>query len=211
MASDEVEVIPATRKEAVWLGCRTKTCCFAPLVVPSGRDIWRIARQLDVPPWSFLLYLRSPEPRPDAFLLEPDGPLYRLALAKRQPRRRAAPPCTFLLRLRDGQHRCGLGDQRPGVCRAFPAESRGGLLRIVAQPGCQCRLWSLADLDLPAERRLLTAIQAEMADYAAVVAHWNAWLRAEPPGTQVDFFAYCDYLMDAYDDRAASSGGEADQ
>ena len=69
-----------TRKEAIWLACKQKTCCYERLVTVTGRDVWRIARALDVDPWSFLIHYEAPA-GPDTFILGHDQIHYRLALA----------------------------------------------------------------------------------------------------------------------------------
>src|SRR5436190_9552256 len=119
-----------SRKEAIWLACKAKSCCYTPLVVPTGRDVWRIARVLETPPTSFLLYFPTPYARRDAFVLDGSGQEFRVALGKAPSRRKTAPPCIFLLRTRSGHHRCGLGDLRPLVCRAFPADVADGVLSL---------------------------------------------------------------------------------
>ena len=81
-----------TRKEEIWLACKQKSCCYAAFVVPSGRDIWRIAHTLDSPPWAFLVYFPAQAPRRDAFHLDHSGVAYRVALAKGATRRKKAPP-----------------------------------------------------------------------------------------------------------------------
>ena len=189
-----------TRKEAAWLACRQKTCCYTAFVVPSGRDVWRIARALDSPPWAFLVYFQAPAPRGDAFLLAPGGPAFRLALAKGATRRtKAPPPCIFLLHTRDGSHRCGLGALRPLTCRAFPVDLVSGVLCVQPDADCTCRHWALPDVDIAEETALVQARQADFAEYCAVVARWNARVAAAPPETPFTFFDYCTYLLSAYD------------
>jgi Fe-S-cluster containining protein len=191
-------------REAVWLGCRDKTCCYAALVVPTGYDAWRIARALDAPPWSFLMYFKSPAPRRDAFALDRSGRRFRLALAKSQMlRREEQPGCTFLIRTRTGEHRCGLGDLRPTGCRVFPLELTEGLVRVQAGHGCTCRSWSLADVDTAAERQLLEARVRESEAYCDVVRAWNASVHGGDPGIDFSFVQYCEYLLATYDRMAA--------
>lgn len=193
-----------TRKEEVWLACRPKTCCYASVVVPSGRDVWRIARALETPPWSFLIYFPAHGPVRDAFRLG-DGGFYRLALAKRRSRRtKTPPPCTFLLRTRAGDHRCGLGELRPAACRSFPSELRAGVLCVQAE-GCTCRRWALADVEIAEETAAVQQRQAEAEEYCAVVARWNELsVGAAAPA---DFFDYCRFLLAAYDELAAGEEG----
>jgi Fe-S-cluster containining protein len=187
-------------KDALWLACKRKTCCYASIVVPSGRDVWRIARALDAPPWSFLRVIGSPEGRPDAFRLVAGGPAYRLVLAKQRSRRaKSMPPCIFLTRTPSGHHRCGLGELRPRSCASFPSELVDGVLCVRNDGGCTCRTWTLADVDLIEETRRVEARQAEAVEYHRVVAIWNARVEAEAPPEGCDFAAYCAYLLDAYD------------
>jgi Fe-S-cluster containining protein len=187
-----------TAKEQIWLACREKTCCYAPLVIPTGRDVWRISRALEVPPWSFLIYFLSREPRRDAFVLDQSGRSFRLALAKGVTRRKK-PPCIFLMRTRDGAHRCGLGELRPSVCRAFPTELLNGLVCVRPDTGCTCRDWSLADIDLTEERQLVEQRQTGAEEYCQVVEAWNARVEAAGPEAHFDFLDYCRFLMQAYD------------
>jgi len=184
-------------KEQIWLACRDKTCCYAPLVIPTGRDVWRITQALGVPPWSFLIYFVTREPRRDAFVLDHSGRAFRLALAK-GPSRRKQPPCVFLMKTRDGAHRCGLGDLRPSVCRAFPTEVADGLICVRPDSGCTCRVWSLADVDLAEERALVEQRQANAEEYCQVVAGWNAHVEAAGAEARFDFLDYCRFLMQAY-------------
>ena len=192
------------RKEALWLACKPKTCCHSAFVIPSGRDIWRISRTLEAPPWTFLVYFASPVPRRDAFTLTPDGPLFRLALAKAPSRHsKTPPPCIFLLRTRQGHHRCGLGDGRPAVCRSFPSVLVDGVLTLQASTDCTCHRWSLPDVDITEEMARVQIQQADVAEYCNVVADWNARVRAAPPETVFTFFDYCEALLTAYDTLAA--------
>ena len=194
-------LLAPTRKEAVWLACKQKTCCYA-AVIPTGQDVWRIARTLDTPPWSFLVYFHSPQPRRDAFLLDLSGRAFRIALGKgrkKSARSKRPAPCVFLLSLRGGRHRCGLGDLRPNVCRTFPFEAVDGVLCVRPDHGCACREWSLADVDLEEEHEAIDERQADVETYCQVVADWNARVLASPVGTAFEFTDYCDYLLQAYD------------
>jgi hypothetical protein len=194
---------PVGRKEAIWLACRQKSCCHA-TVVPTGRDVWRIARTLQAPPWSFLLYFETPIPRRDAFALDGSGRRYRLALGRGPARgRRTPPPCIFLMRTRSGHHRCSLGGLRPDICRSFPSELIGQVLCVRQDAGCVGHAWSLTDLDLAEETALVQAREEGAAEYCTVVARWNATVAAAPAGVAFDFLDYCSFLLDAYDDLAA--------
>lgn len=195
-----------TLKESLWRACKQKTCCHTAVVIPSGRDVWRIARALDTPPWSFLVYFETDAPRRDAFALDRSARRFRLALAKQPTRRtKRAPPCIFLLRTRTGHHRCGLGELRPMVCRTFPAERIGGVLCLRRDSGCTCRDWVLADVDIAEETALIAARQADAEEYCAVVARWNARVAAAPVEARFDFVAYCQFVLEAYDEIAAGA------
>jgi len=196
-----MSVATTSRKEAIWLGCKAKTCCHNGLVVPTGRDVWRISRTLDTPPWSFLQYFQSPTSRRDAFALDRSGRLFRLVLAKQPSRRTKTPsPCIFLMRTRDGDRRCGLGDLRPQVCKTFPVEVSNGILCVQPNHGCSCRSWSLVDVDMEEEQQLMEQRLSDAEEYHEVVEYWNAQVMDAPDEVQVDFVAFCEYLLQTYDD-----------
>ncbi len=200
-----------TRKEAVWLACAQKMCCYA-AVIPNGGDVWRIAHALETPPWSFLVYFQTSEPRPDAFLLDRSGRQFRLALAK-GPRGRSSKrpaPCVFLLKTRHGQHRCGLGDLRPAVCHSFPTELVDGVLCVRPDHGCVCREWSLADVDMAEEIKVLEERQADAERYCQVVALWNRRVLDTPQDAEYDFTGFCTFVLDAYDKLAAPEAAGAE-
>ena len=195
-------LLTPTRKESLWLACKQKTCCYA-AVIPTGEDVWRISRTLDTPPWTFLVYFQSPQPRRDAFVLDHSERTFRIALGKgpkKSPRSKKPAPCAFLLELRGGQHRCGLGDLRPNVCRSFPSELVEGVLCIRPDHGCTCREWSLADVDQGEELDTLEERQGDAETYCHVVANWNARVQATPEDTTFDFTDFCDYVLRAYDE-----------
>ena len=189
-----------TRKESIWLACKEKSCCYASLVIPTGQDIWRIARTLETPPWSFLIYFQSPQPRRDSFILDRSGRQFRVALAKGPTRRtKSPPPCIFLVRTRSGDHRCGLGDLRPGVCRSFPSELVNGMVCVRPDSGCACRAWALHDVDIVEEMHTLVERQDDLEKYCTVVAHWNRRVAEAPAGSSFDFTEFCTYVLQAYD------------
>ncbi|HEX5414892.1 MAG TPA: hypothetical protein VFZ25_04440 [Chloroflexota bacterium] len=176
-------------------------------MIPSGRDVWRISRALDAPPWTFVRYFRSPRDRPDAFRLDGSETRYRLALAK-QPVEQTdgPPPCIFLTRLRGGDHRCGLGELRPAACRSFPSELVGGALQVRNDGGCTCRTWDLLDVDIAEETAKVETRQAEAVEFHQVVAYWNAQLADSPADRPYDFVDFCAFLMEAYDDLTVEEG-----
>ncbi len=195
---------PVSRKEEIWLACKPKACCYVTTVIPTGRDVWRIARALESPPWTFVRYFESPVPRRDAFRLDNSGREFRLALAKQPSRRRkSAPPCLFLLKTNSGHHRCALGALRPRSCQAFPAELAHEVV-CLNPAGCTCREWSLADIDIAEERALLALRRQENEEYvSAVVAPWNARVAATADA-HFAFTEYCEFVLQVYDEISAS-------
>ena len=85
-------------KEQRFVGCSVKTCCEVETVHLEPGEVERIAAMLGVAPAAFAI------PRDDGHVLA----------------HRDAGPCVFLLRLRDGQPRCGLGSARPAPCLQKP-------------------------------------------------------------------------------------------
>jgi Fe-S-cluster containining protein len=188
-----------TTREALWLACEPKSCCHAAHVLPTGRDVWRIARTLEVPPWSFVRYFPAREPGGDAFALDGSDARYRLVLAKQESEEKP-PPCIFLKETRHGYHRCGLGELRPAHCRAFPADLVGGVLCMRNDLGCTCRTWTMVDVDVAEARAAVLRREEEAEEYRAVVAQWNERCGvALAQGREVDFFEFCDFLIDSYD------------
>jgi Fe-S-cluster containining protein len=188
-----------TLRETLWLTCKKKSCCYSSLVLVTGRDVARIAGALHADPSTFLFYLTSPQQTPDSFLLAPGGPHYRLALAKGPARRKnSAPPCIFLMRTRDGQHRCGLGDLRPMDCQTFPLEAAHGEVTVTEETGCTCRAWSLADVELEQEEPRLAQRQNEYAEYYAMLQGWNGLVTRLEKGVTLQFEHFCAYLLRWY-------------
>jgi hypothetical protein len=190
-------VLSLSRKDATWLACPQKSCCYTSIVIPTGADVWRIARTLELPPTTFLMYFESPAPSRDAFALDGSERRFRIALAKRPTEDPSSMACIFLLRTRAEHHRCGLGELRPAVCQCFPCTLVNGLVAIAPDTDCACRPWSLADVDVADERPRLLRRQAEAEEYCAVVARWNA--EVMQADRVFDFAGYCAFLLDAYD------------
>jgi Fe-S-cluster containining protein len=190
-------------KGAIWLTCKQKSCCHATIVL-TGRDVWRIARGLGVPPHSFVMVFPSAVARRDAFALDASERRFRLALAH-QPSKRTvtASPCIFLLRTRQRHHRCSLGPLRPLLCQSYPSQVTDGILSLQATD-CTCGRWNLAEVDMAAERDLVATRQAEAEEYCTIVAAWNAQLQAGWEDAQAAFGAFCDYLLRTYDERAVA-------
>jgi Fe-S-cluster containining protein len=187
--------MPPPIHEVLWLSCATKRCCALRTVLPSGADIWRIATRLDVPPESFLRPIPAPPAADDAIALAPPHPPVRAALARRALKGRVS-ACVFLMQVDGRAARCGLGGLRPLSCRAFPAAGAGGAVRVGDDLPCDCRAWSLADLDRQHVSALLRQAEHERERYRAVIHEWNAL--AVAPSARVSFGDFCRYLLAAY-------------
>ena len=94
-------------------------CCRSYVVPVCGHDIWQICRAQRLSPASFLLAAPQPEPDPEGFRLERDGPTFYVVLDK-QGRFTIKQRCVFLVTLGGGHERCGIYDHRPIVCRTYP-------------------------------------------------------------------------------------------
>ena len=198
------------KKEAIWLACKPKTCCYTAFVIPTGRDVWRICRALNTTPWSFLIYFKAPRPGGDSFVLDKSGQHYRIALTKKPSRRKKTPPpCIFLLRTRNGYHRCGLGDLRPQVCHSFPSKLVSDVLCMNNDAGCTCRKWALADVDIAEETALVKTHQVDFLEYGQVVAHWNDMVASASEDESFTFFDFCNFMLEAYDEIEAAATPEA--
>jgi Fe-S-cluster containining protein len=196
-----------SRKDALWLACKDKRCCHTTVVVPTGRDLWRLSRELGVPLASFLVCFATPKARRDAFALDHSDQRFRLALAKGPARGRGPAPCIFLLRTRQGHHRCGVFGLRPGVCRTFPCELTEGVVSVGGTE-CSCRTWGITDVDLSEERAALEHRQRESEEYCGLVEQWNARIVTSSPDVEVTLDDYCDFLLRAYDALTEREQGE---
>jgi hypothetical protein len=160
----------------------------------------RIAVELSLEPWCFLVARPAARDDPAGIALDDSGRLHRLELAA-TPR-----GCVFLVRTNGGAARCGLGRSAPAVCRFFPADLGGDRPAVAAESACTCREWTAADLD---EEEIGPALRAAMADRAAwrrTVARWNGYAtrRAAEAGLTIeDFLRYVLDVQSALDRGAA--------
>lgn len=187
--------------ELLWLSCAAKRCCSVRTVRPTGGDIWRIARQLHVPPESFLRAIPAPLSAGDGVLFASHGKPMHVALARRAVKERQA-ACVFLMQIGDDLARCGLGALRPLPCQAFPGVGAGPRVSVAQEHGCTCRDWSLADLDRVAVADLVAREGAERELDRRLVHEWNVQVLAAA-STTYDLVGFCGYLMHAYAVNAA--------
>lgn len=171
------------------------TCCRTYIVPVCGQDVWRLARHLHVDPADFLVAWREEEPGPDRFRVEPDGPPYTLVLDKRAWSREQS-ACVFLLRLPNGQDRCGVYDHRPAACRAYPMLLLREAVALRDDPLCPPGAWPPDEPRRPAWREALQRARMGFDVYHLVVARWNARLASGGTARFGDYYAY---LLGAYD------------
>jgi hypothetical protein len=189
-----------SKRTSTWLECEAKTCCYTRTVHPTGKDVWRIARAFDLPPWAFVTRIEVNDSGSDTFVLDGSSQRYRLALIK-SPLLPLGDEhgCVFLLRTRTGAHRCGAGDYRPIDCQVFPGTLRDGAVAIREDLGCTCRAWSLSDMDQGSTRTVLESLKSDEEVYARILDRWNRHQGAGPEGHSGGFLEFCQYLLAAYD------------
>lgn len=192
-----------SKKELLWLACRTKSCCYNTKVIIGGRDIWRISQALELMPWQFTKYTEAVEGAPDAFSLEWGGPVYQVILDKQPDVESTAAPCVFLWKLADGHAQCGLGELRPLPCLVYPSVLYDGLLRVEST-ACTCRRWSVNDVDEERETSLLTQMLGEASEYGEIIARWNQGLQSG--SDSATYREFCSYVLDEYQRRAIAAG-----
>jgi Fe-S-cluster containining protein len=170
-----------------------------------GSDVWRISRALRLSPELFVLAHDQPEPADDGFLLEPEGWPQGLALDKRGP---FAPeqPCVFLVELGGGHARCGIYEHRPAVCRTYPMELRAAATQVRHDALCDAGAWPDDQIGVPSWSAALRSYREQWDEYVAVVEEWNRVVRSAPPGTRYSVPAFLRFLLNRYDERAASDG-----
>jgi Fe-S-cluster containining protein len=149
---------------------------------------------------TFLVPYTEEEGRLDGFLLDATLPPLGLAL-DRHSGRGGEQPCVFLMRLGDGNDRCGIYDHRPDVCRAYPMSMWNRVVFQRRDPLCPPNSWPAAELARPSWREAITAQHFHFDIYCEVVACWNAQVTASAAPFQLE--DYYSYLMNTYDRLAA--------
>lgn len=160
------------------LGCHTD-CCSYYLVTVTAHDVYRISRELGLPPAAFIRTVPANEGIPAVRLSEG---YFNVALRQTQ-----SGACVFLLDL-DGHRRCSIHAFKPRVCAVYPftMDEEGGLWH---RRGMLCPSpWTLDSSQQAATRALIRQLREELAFHEGVVAHWNE----EHPagGTATEFFDY---------------------
>jgi Fe-S-cluster containining protein len=177
------------------------------MVPLAGCDVWRIARAQRLDPALFVAqHPENPEeePSPSGFLLRPNGPTAVLAL-QYQPSRRRERPCIFLMKLRGGYQRCGIYDERPLACQAYPLLLEDNSVTMRDDMICPNGSWAGPGLDTAGWHTWLTRSEQEWRTYEAVVARWNEDVRQGAYGATADLRRFLDYLLNVYDARSADT------
>lgn len=171
-------------------------CCRRFEVVILGWDVYRIARDLQLSPESFVELQGAPEPDMAHQLVldveERQSRYHRLALRKQQG------GCVFLLSFERGtpaeRGRCGIYSSRPDACRSYPAIADGELFTLAKREHCPPGAWE--DIDTAGYRLRYQRGQKQRSIHDVVGDGWNerVLLRRErhPPA---DLFAW---LMRTY-------------
>ncbi|MCB9732040.1 MAG: hypothetical protein H6745_05345 [Deltaproteobacteria bacterium] len=149
--------------------CRSRVCCTREHTPVTHRDVARVAAALAVAPELFCDAVPTSAEDPLGLDLG-DGRRARAVLRRRDDGDGAL-ACLFLLALDGGRRLCGLGELAPRRCGLFPVIGRGE----VAADGLCWRPWRWEELAGDVDREALTALEADRAAFAAVVARWNAF------------------------------------
>ena len=192
-------------------------CCRAYAVPLTGRDIYKIVAELEIPFWDFVC--RWADPAGDiAQNISPhfyfdDNPQTPYVICLLQNESRLFPgtrKCRFLNEsaAADASHgvqgRCAIYEQRPVACRVFPARFDGlGELAVHEVPAAPAaseqaayelcpRPWSVADLDSRTARRNLRECAGEMELFHSIASRWN-----ENPGSWRLFPQFLDFVYRA--------------
>jgi Fe-S-cluster containining protein len=171
-------------------GCAAD-CCRKFQVVILGWDVYRVARDLQLPPESFVELQGAAEPDAAHQLVldveERERRYHRMALRKRDG------GCVFLLSL-GSVGRCGIYSSRPDACRSYPAIADGDLVTLARREYCPPGSWE--DIDAENYRLRYQRGQKQRTIFDVVGDGWNERiLRRRERRGPADFFAW---LMRTY-------------
>jgi Fe-S-cluster containining protein len=177
--------------QADWHSCRAKDHCSRGARYVTGADIVRISQTLALEPWHFTQAAPAGADDPTGIVFDEGRRRVKLRLAN------AAHGCVFLMRTPSGTGRCGLGDNAPIFCRAFPADLSvsGAAAERDEEPGSGDKEWTEADLDqgtLAAARREWVA---DRDHWYEVISRWNAIAAASGDTVSIEDFQR--YLLEA--------------
>lgn len=182
--------------------CATCGACCTSYVVPvNGYDVWLLSTRQRIPPEQFLVACPQEDPGFDGFRLAADRPAYGLALDK-QGRFNPTQPCVFLMLLGQGHTRCGVYNERPSVCRAYPMSIWNNRMFRMPESLCPPGGWPEDEPERPSWRKVLQRLYRHMDVYNEVVARWNARVAAaleRNPDASFTLHEYFSYLLNLYD------------
>lgn len=175
--------------------CR-KRCCTNYTVSIIGYDAWVIGKGLCLPLGAFLVHFPAASDNERAFLLEPGGPRFEIALDKVGSYQKGN-PCVFWVELLDGGGRCGIYPYRPLVCQTYPAYQQEEMVALRHDVLCPEGAWNLVGMDLPIFRQRLSRFRLEQDIYAYIVSGWNRRVEQEQRLFRVE--AFYTVLMNLYE------------
>ncbi len=173
-------------------------CCAHYLVPIAGYDVWRIVTGQRLAPELFVEAIPEDQPSANGFRLRATGTSYTLAL-RHQFVRRGVRPCVFLVKLRDGYQRCGIYNQRPMVCQAYPMQLTADSIAPRSDMLCPPRSWDVGVMDVARWRKQLIEMEIAWALYERVVRCWNETFQHEAAQNERSLASYFTYLVTVYD------------
>jgi Fe-S-cluster containining protein len=190
--------------------CATCGACCRSYIVPlCGYDVWLISTRQRLAPEQFLVAFPQDETCPDGFVLSSEEPPYGLALDK-QGKFQPQSSCVFLMHLAGGHTRCGIYNDRPVACRAYPMAIWSRTVFQRSDSLCPPDSWPKREVGRPHWRDALQSFHMQMDIYNEVVARWNARVATAPEGARFPLQEYLSYLLNVYDrlERLAAETGE---
>jgi Fe-S-cluster containining protein len=182
--------------------CATCAACCRSYVVPlDGYDVWRISHGQRLDPADFCVALARDAEQPGTFRLTADGPTFILMLEK-QGKLEVNRPCVFLMHLDGGHARCGIYEQRPSACRAYPMEMKPEGMALLDRRLCPPDSWPEDEPRKRPWRHAVLRANLQWVVYAEVVARWNARVAASPH-LSFALGEYYSYLLNVYERLAA--------
>ena len=154
-------------------------CCRSYLVPVFGHDLYRLVKHRNLDPRSFTFICEQEQPDKVGFRLSGNGPTYGIALDKKD-KLEVSQPCTFLIEEPDGSSHCGVYEDRPIACAAYPMA--GAARRVVMMPAALCPpgAWAANEGDNPQWGIELRRLARYRDTYVEVVNRWNAWVESVP-------------------------------
>ena len=162
-----------------------------------GHDLYRLVKRRGLDPRAFTFFCEQETPDKAGFRLEGGGATYGLALDK-QEKLEASQPCTFLVEHDDGTSHCGVYEDRPIACVAYPMIRAPEGVALMPAALCPSDAWDDEAASAPRWTHDLRRLARYRDTYVEVVARWNAWIDAIPgPARPPEHFVA--YVLQVYD------------